>query len=39
MKKQEKTKILKHLKKDEKEFKNQIEEDKELKKSLKISKR
>ncbi len=37
MKKAEKTKIVKHLKKDDKEFRQQIKEDQKLKKSLKVT--
>ena len=39
MKKQEKEKIVKHLKKDDKEFRKQIKEDQQLKKSLKVAKK
>ena len=39
MKKKEKEKIIKHLKKDDKEFREQIKEDQKLKKALKVSKK
>lgn len=39
MKKKEKEKIVKHLKKDDKEFREQIKEDQKLKKALKVSKK
>ncbi len=38
MKKQEKEKIIKHIKKDDKEFRQQIKEDEKLQKSLKVKK-
>jgi len=39
MKKSEKNMLLKHIKKDDKEFRDQIKEDVKLKKSLKVDKK
>lgn len=39
MKKQEKEKLIKHIKKDDKEFRQQIKEDEKLQKSLKVTKK
>jgi hypothetical protein len=39
MKKQEKDKIVKHINKDDKEFRKQIQEDQTLKKSLKVTRK
>jgi hypothetical protein len=39
MKQKEKDKIVDHINKDDKEFRKQIQEDKTLKKSLKVTKK